>query len=74
MVHLNFKYQQPELAGGGKDWFLPLVLVCLNLLAETPSGKNQLGKLEGGDQKIDRSKSRSKWVEQCPYMVMLAVP
>ena len=35
---------------------------------------NQLGKLRGGDQKIDRSKNRSKWAEQCPYMVTLAVP
>ena len=34
----------------------------------------QLGKLRGGDKKIDQSKNRSKWVEQCPYMVMLAVP
>ena len=30
----------PRLAGGGKNWFLPLVLTGLNWLAETPSAKN----------------------------------
>ena len=28
------------LAGGGKNWFLPLVLTGLNQLAKTPSGRN----------------------------------
>ena len=35
---------------------------------------SQLGKLRGGDKKIARLKNRSKWVKQCPYIVMLAVP
>ena len=32
--------RQPELAGGGRNWFLPLVLTGLNRVAETPCGKN----------------------------------
>ena len=36
----SLEHKWTELAGVGKNWFLPVVLTGLNRLAETPSGKN----------------------------------
>ena len=40
LSHENMNGYWAGLAGGGRNWFLPLVLTSLNWLAETPSGKN----------------------------------
>ena len=33
----------------------------------------QLGELRGSDLILDRSKGRSEWAEQCPYMGMKSI-
>ena len=42
-------------------WQLHLLFLCLTT-------NSHLGKLWGGNLKIDQSKNRSMWAELCPYM------